>query len=121
MRWGGWRYVCKMINAANRNRANGKNFVRRNRARVKVKLKNRRAKKGRKGWEDRHGVLRVCGRRRGGLAWGSGTAGCSWRFAVLRRKIEMVYVVGSGSPFAGSGIKNLFAARKAYAGTADMP
>lgn len=78
--------MCKMINAANRNRANGKNSVRRNRARVKVKLKNRGAKKGRKGWEDRHGVLRVCGRRRGGLAWGSGTAGCSWRFVVLCRK-----------------------------------
>lgn len=35
-------------------------------------------------------------------------------------RIEMVYVVWSGSPFAGSGIKNLFAALKAYAGTADM-
>lgn len=43
------------------------------------------------------------------------------RFAVLCRKIKMVYVVRSGSPFAGSGIKNLFAALKAYAGTADMP
>lgn len=46
MRWGGWRYVRKIINAANRNRANGKNFVRRNRDRVEVKLKIGERKKG---------------------------------------------------------------------------
>ena len=111
----------KIINAANRNRACGKNFVRRNRARVKVKLKNRGAKKGRKGWEDRHGVLRICGRRRGGWHGDLVRQDAVGALRFCAGKIEMVHVVRSGSPFAGSGIKNLFAALEAYAGTADMP